>query len=61
MLLYLNKKAADQNGKDECVVDNGEVELAEWDEDESRKWKVAHERIHSLRLNLADDVKSAKI
>ena len=49
----------DQNGKNECVIDDGEVELAEWDEDESRKGKVSHERVHPLRLNLTDDVEPA--
>ena len=47
-----------QNREEESVVDNGEVKLAERNEDEGRKRKVSHERVHALCLNLSDDIES---
>ena len=49
-----------QNGQNECVVDDAEIQLTEGDEDESRKREVAHKRVQPLRLHLRDDVEPAK-
>ena len=51
-----NAANAHQDGQQELVVDGGEVELAERNEDERRKREISDERVHAFRLHLGNDV-----
>ena len=53
---WLRRKYSYENCQKECVVHDGQIKLAERDEDQSRKREVSHERVHALRFHLGDDV-----